>query len=97
MASKELLDELARQLVDAGKLIEAGWVSLRMTVLPPDASETQLDETRFAFFAGAQHLFASIMSFLDSDMEPTERDLLRMSKLQTELDEFLEEMKRKIQ
>lgn len=94
---KELLTELTRKLIDAGQLVEAGWVSLRMMAVPEDATETQLDEMRFAFFAGAQHLMGSIMSALDADAEPTENDLRRMSDIQKELDAFLEEMERRVQ
>lgn len=94
---KELLTELTRKLLDSGQLIEAGWVSLRMMAVPDDATQTQLDEMRFAFFAGAQHLLSSIMGALDDGAEPTEADLRRLSSIQKELDGFVEEMERRVQ
>ena len=94
---RELLDDLARKLIDAGKLIEAGWIGLRLAAVDEDASEKQLDEMRFAFFAGAQHLLGCLMGVMDEGTEPTEADLRRMSNVQKELDEFVEEMKRRIQ
>jgi hypothetical protein len=63
--AREMIDELTKRLVDEGKIIEAGWISLRLTVIPKDAPEIQLNEMRTVFFAGAQHLFGSILSMLD--------------------------------
>lgn len=86
---KEVVGKLCRELVDKGKLIEAGWISLKLTTLPADAPQIQLDEMRNAFFAGAQHLFGSIMGILEPDAEPTENDLKRMDLIDKELKEFI--------
>ena len=83
------LEALFRDLTDKGKLIEAGWIGLRGAAIPADAPQLQLDEMRSAFFAGAQHLFSSIMTILDPGEEPTYRDLQRMSLISAELDEFI--------
>jgi hypothetical protein len=88
---RQLIDEVTRKLVDEGKLIEAGWASLRMMAVAPDAPQVQLDEMRMAFFAGAQHLFGSLMSFLEAGEEPTETDLKRMDAIHKELGEFIEQ------
>jgi hypothetical protein len=80
---------LSRQLTDDGKLIAAGWLSFRHLVVHPDAPLDQLHEMRIAFFAGAQHLFASINSILDEDAEPTDADLQRMQAISDELDAFV--------
>ena len=47
---------------------------------------------RYAFMAGSQHLFASIMSILDPGDEPTEKDLKRMDLIAAELEVFRKEM-----
>jgi hypothetical protein len=83
------LERLSRELTDKGKLIEAGWVGLRIAAIPLDAPAVQLDEMRNAFFAGAQHLFSSIMSILEPDAEPTEKDLERMDLIDRELKAFI--------
>lgn len=93
MADRVYLQRLERQLVDDGKLIEAGWVGLRLAAIAPDASATQLEEMRNAFFAGAQHLFASIMDILDPGEEPTSADLERMNLIDKELRVFIENFK----
>lgn len=85
----EQLQETLREATDKGRLIEAGWISLRIAALPPNTHEVQLREMRGAFFAGAQHLFSSIMSVLEPGAEPTDANLQRMSQIQTELDEFI--------
>lgn len=92
---REFLRRLERELVDKGKLIESGWVGLRLAAIPEDAGKTQLEEMRNAFFAGAQHLFASIMDILDDDREPTPADLRRMDLINTELEVFIKDFSRK--
>ncbi len=91
MTLKTILEKLHRDLVDEGKLIEAGWIGMRIACVPDDASEVQISEMRLAFFAGAQHLFGSIMSILDPGAEPTEKDMERMSLIDAELRRFISE------
>lgn len=69
------------------KYIEKGWNSYR-TLLPKDAGEVQIRETRQAFFGGAAILFEAMMRMLDPGEEPTEADMQRMSDIQKELHEF---------
>lgn len=92
---REMIDKLCEALVDKGKLIEAGWVSLEAMSIPNSAGKTQRTEMRNAFFAGAQHLFHSIMSILEPGSEPTEKDLQRMEAIDTELREFIRSYKEK--
>ncbi|MEI9995147.1 MAG: hypothetical protein WDM91_11170 [Rhizomicrobium sp.] len=85
------LQRLHDALLNQGLLIEAGWVSLRIAAIPPDAPEVQLEEMRNAFFAGAKHLFSSIMIVLDpGSEEPTAADMARMDKIQRELDAYIQ-------
>jgi hypothetical protein len=86
---RSVVDGVTKRLTDEGKIIEAGWISLKLMTIPKDASETQLHEMRMAFFAGAQHLFGSIMSILDPGEEPTEADLKRMELISDELQGFI--------
>ena len=95
MADKEYLRRLTVQLNEQGKLIEAGWVGLRIAAIPDHASAVQLEEMRNAFFAGAHHLMNSIVATLDPDAEPTENDIRRLSLIHHELDVFLAEFKKK--
>jgi hypothetical protein len=88
MADRAFLERLSRELTDQGKLIEAGFVAMRRACDLHDAPADQLREMRMAFFAGAQHLFSSIMSILEPGAEPTEADLQRMDLIRTELDEW---------
>lgn len=90
--TRQELERLSRTLADQGKLIEAGWIGLRIAALPLNAPAIQIDEMRSAFMAGAQHLFSSIMTILDPDSEVTEPDLRRMSLIDAELKAFGEEL-----
>lgn len=87
--TREDLEKLSRELVDKGRLIEAGWIGLRIAAIPLDSPPIQIEEMRNAFFAGAQHLFASIMSILDPGEEPTDADLARMDLIDKELRAFI--------
>lgn len=91
MADKAYLERLSRELTDHGKLIEAGWVGLRIAAIPLDASAVQLDEMRNAFFAGAQHLFGSVMTIMDPGVGPTEKDIERIALIARELRAFIKD------
>jgi len=84
-------DALAKALADKGCLIEAGFRTLCGMVLDANTQQTQIDEMRRAFMAGAQHVFSSMM---DSDREPTMQDIMRrMSLIHEELERFADEMR----
>lgn len=91
---KDFARILTKQLAANGKLIAGGWESYRAVIIPPTAPEIQITETKKAFFAGAQHLFSSIMAILDPGAEPTEQDLQRMTDIAAELEDWCEEMKK---
>jgi hypothetical protein len=91
MKERELMEKITRDLVDQGLLIEAGWVGLRMMAGLKDAPQIQIDEMRNAFFAGAQHLFASIMGMMDPGTDETPGDLKRMDQIDRELKKFIED------
>lgn len=88
--------ELTKQLTDAGAIIDGGWLGFKMACVTPDASEAQLSEMRTAFFAGAQHLYGSIMSILDPGSEPTDRDMDRMTLIHNELETFRKDLQARI-
>jgi hypothetical protein len=92
MADRAHLERLTKQLANEGKLIEAGWVALRLAAIPPNAPAIQLQEMRMAFMAGAQHLFASMIGMLDPGLEETSDDMRRMDLIDEELDAFRQEL-----
>ncbi len=85
----EAVRQASREWADKGKLIEAGWATLRLMSIPADAPPLQIEEMRNAFFAGAQHLFASIMTVLDPGSEETDGDMRKMDLISKELDDFI--------
>jgi hypothetical protein len=90
---QKVLEGLTREAADKAKVIEFGWVVFKRSI-PATASLFYISEMRNAFFAGAQHLFASIMTFLDSGEDATQADLDRMSRIAKELSDFVDEYKR---
>ena len=93
MADRQFLEQLSRKLADEGKLIEAGWVALRVQAIPLNAPAVQLQEMRMAFMAGAQHLFASMLGILDPGLEETPADMRRMDLIHKELAAFEQELR----
>lgn len=85
------IDQATRDLVDKGLIIEAGFTALRMQAIAPDAPPDQVREMRMAFFAGAQHLYASIMGVMEAGEEPTDNDMRRMERIADELDRFIKQ------
>ena len=92
MADRQFLELLSRRFADEGRLIEAGWVALRIQTIPLDAPAVQLQEMRLAYLAGAQHLFSSIMTILEPGQDETEADLTRMDLIHKELEAFGKEL-----
>jgi hypothetical protein len=91
----ESIVELTKRLTDEGKIIEAGWVSLKLMALPDNAPQAQLDDMRDVFFAGAQHLFGSLVSLMDQGEEPTDADMRRMDLIDLELKTFIADFQKK--
>lgn len=92
-AIRALHDRIINDAADDNQIIAAGWYALRKMAIPETASAIQLSEMRKAFYAGAQHLYASIMNMLDPGAEPTERDVERMAGIHDELNRFVEKLK----
>ena len=91
--TRQQIDDITKKLVDEGKLIEAGWMGLRIMLVPKDAPEYQVTSMREAFFLGAQHVFSSITNILEEGTEPTANDLKRMTFIHEELEEFNNDFK----
>jgi hypothetical protein len=92
-AIRQAANQIAKEMMDQGLLIEAGWSMLRSMTIPSDAPPQQIFEMRRAFFAGAQHLFGSLVGGLDPQKEPTDDDLRRMNMIDAELTKFAHELK----
>lgn len=90
VSDRKIVDEATKMFADNGKLIEAGWHGFKISVLQ-NAPEVQITEMRKAFFAGAQHLFSSILNMLEPGQNETETDLSRMDLIDKELRDFIKE------
>lgn len=86
-----LASKVARALADQGKLVEAGWTLLRVSMFS-DRTEDEIARLRDAYFIGAQHVFSSMIGMLSDEDEVTEADMRRMDSLQVELNNFTNEL-----
>lgn len=93
---KEVLDRVVKQMIDEGKLIEAGFEALMINAYGHQIiDERTRNEMRDVFFAGAQHLHGSIFQVMDEGEEPTEDDMRRMTNVHNELMAFLADYKKR--
>lgn len=90
-ALREAVKQLTAGLVDKCDLIEAGWLVMQAYIVPPETSSRQIADMRFAYMAGAQHLFSSIMALIGPGTEPTETDFRRLMLIKKELQAFGDE------
>lgn len=96
MADRAFLERLTKQLMDEGKLLEAGWIGLRLAAIPLDAPPIQLKQMHMAYMAGAQHLWASMMAGLDPGVGETAADMRRMDLIARELEAYESELLRSL-
>ncbi len=89
---QRLHDAVIKELIDRGKLIEAGFAGLRIMAMHPESPPGQVHDMKMAFMAGAQHLWGSIMTVLDPGEEPTVEDMRRLELISKELDEYAKEL-----
>lgn len=94
---KEIAAAINRAAVDDGRLIETGFDALRALAIAKDAPQVQVDEMRLAFMAGAQHLWGSMMGFLDPGSDETPADFRRMQSIQDELDRWEQKIRLRIE
>lgn len=85
----ERLVELAEQeLVKRGLIVAGGFAGYRLMAMNKDAPDIQVRECMLAFYAGAQHLYSTMMRVMDEGTEPTDADLKRMEMIHNELEDF---------
>lgn len=71
-------------------LIGLGWEEYRTRVMPPNASRTQVEETRNGFYAGAFHLFTSIIGNLSDGPNASEADEQMLRDIDSEFKTFIQ-------
>lgn len=87
-AKEQIAHNLFRELCDRGQIVEGGWRAYELLTGLSNAGKIQRDECRKAWFFGADHVFSSMLTMIDAGEEPTQNDLERMDKLDTELKNF---------
>jgi hypothetical protein len=89
----ELVARLTREAGDSGQILQLGWLAFQKILIPEGSPANQVTSMRIAFYAGAEFLFASIMTILEPGQEPTARDLERMERIFVEIEAFREEIR----
>jgi hypothetical protein len=89
---ERLVSGIEQELIKQGKIIAGGFAGYRMMVMASDAPDVQVLECKMAFFAGAQHLYTTMMRVMDEGEEPTDADLSRMELIHEELQQFVDQI-----
>ena len=76
--ARESLQNLLQQAKNRGLLIEAGWLACYIASIPKDLSTARIAELRAIFFAGAAHVFESLI-------KPSATDIKQVAMIQSEL------------
>lgn len=72
-------------------ILREAWLQYEHQILDPlKAQRIQRQETRRAFYAGAQAVFGGILSHLTPGEEPEEADINMLTEVQKEIDQFTE-------
>lgn len=86
MSNDEAINKISQAMIklaaNQGKVLELGWFACANVFQP---KPEYVNEMRLVYYAGAQHLFASMLQFMDPDMEPTAADMKRMDMMYAEL------------
>ena len=90
---RQLHDAMLLQLADDGQVIAGGYAALRAVMLPPDAAPHDVKAFRWAYYAGAQHLFVTLQHIMSANEEPTKADMRRIEKISDELAAWSEELR----
>jgi hypothetical protein len=84
---------ITKEAMDKGCIIEFGWLLFAKLVYPQGINKDQHDQLRDAFFAGATHLFGSLMEGLDEGDDATSADEKRLDLIAAEILLFREHLK----
>lgn len=78
---------------EPAKIIESAWRDYEAKVLNPHTvGPIQLQETRRAFYAGAQALFGGLVNGVADDDETTNEDISMMNSVDAELKQFADDV-----
>jgi len=96
-AIRKLAEAITGRAVDEGQIIALGFAAYISNIYPNwrTMPVDQRDQLRATFYAGAQHVWGSVFSFLDPGEEPTERDMRLMDLINHELEAFIVEYRQR--
>ena len=89
MCEKKRRDSAGRKPPLPFETIEQAWNLTAQHRLPPDMPSQVRTLLRDMFFMGAGAFFDVLMHWMDSGEEPTDSDMRRMSRLYSELQDFM--------
>jgi hypothetical protein len=96
MADRGYLKRRMNELVDQDRLIEAGWVAMRIEGIEKAMPLEDLESVRQIFFAGAAYLMSTVMTIRSPDHPPTDEEMRRLGALAIEVEKFQDAMEQKV-
>lgn len=90
---QDLIVVITKKYADEGKIIEAGFATMLATgAINGNLQPEVIAQLRMVFFAGAQHLWGSIMSMSDDGANVTDAESRRMDLINEELIAFAKDI-----
>lgn len=88
----KLASAIGADLVDRGKLLEAGFEALLKCFFPHGVGDQQRRDLRMTWFLACDHIFYGVMGAVSEGAETTDRDIARMSGVAEEIEDFRREV-----
>ena len=91
--TEKLAAAITMKLAREGKILEGGWRAFELICVAENMPDVQRSDLRIAYYAGCQHLWASMMGIMDPGEEPTDADMNKMELIDNELKAVAAELK----
>jgi hypothetical protein len=93
MLNRDDIRRLSEQAAAHNNLVEAGWISYRLHVIPPEIDPGDVELMRMAYFGGAVHLLADLVAQLrQAKYEPVGDFLGHLQRLNRELLDYIDDI-----
>ena len=91
--TEKLAAAITMKLAREGKILEGGWRAFELICVAENMPDVQRSDLRIAYYAGCQHLWASMMGIMDPGEEPTDADMRKMDLINREIEVVTLELK----
>lgn len=90
---EQTVKAIVEKIADEGRIIRDGWEAFYIQTIPGDTPISEVAAMRYAYLAGAQHLWGAINAFIDlTNKEAAELSMRRLQLVEAELQGVAQEL-----